>query len=372
MNILLVRLRLIGDVVFTTPAIRALRRQFPAAGLSYLVEPAAAAVVEPNTHLNEVIIAPGPGAPGRLVADARLARALRRHGFDVAIDFHGGPRAAWLTLASGARRRIGYDIPGRRWMYTDAVARARELRPRHSVVNQWDLLAPLGVAAPGRETDPTEMPEDRAAAASLEARMAERGLDPARDRIVIVHVSAGNPFRRWSEARFADLVVRLLQTDGTRRVVLTSGPSDAEAARRIGRRARADLVALGRPPGSVVDDLELGLAHLNALARRAALFIGGDSGPLHVAGTTEVPIVGLYGPTLPARSAPWRSDRLPAEAVEVADLDCRPCDQRRCVPGDFRCLGRIEAAGVAAAAERVLAAADVTARRAPGTKGASS
>jgi len=107
---------------------------------------------------------------------------------------------------------------------------------------------------------------------------------------------------------------------------------------------------------AVVDDIDLDLAELHALARRAALFVGGDSGPLHVAGTTDVPIVGLYGPTLPARSAPWRSAALTAEAVELADLSCRPCDQRRCAPGDFRCLTRLEAARVAAAAERALSA----------------
>ncbi len=87
---------------------------------------------------------------------------------------------------------------------------------------------------------------------------------------------------------------------------------------------------------------------------RASLYIGGDSGPLHVAATSRVPIVGLYGPTLPARSAPWRDPRLRAEAMEVHGLACRPCDQRVCEPGDFRCLTTISPEQVAAAAERIL------------------
>jgi ADP-heptose:LPS heptosyltransferase len=99
---------------------------------------------------------------------------------------------------------------------------------------------------------------------------------------------------------------------------------------------------------------EFSLAELRALFDRAALYIGGDSGPLHVAATTAVPIVGLYGPTLPARSAPWRASRWRSEAVEVSDLPCRPCDQRTCEPGDFRCLGRIEPQQVIDAAERLL------------------
>ena len=125
-KILLVRLRLIGDVVFTTPVIRALRRRYPHAHLDYLVEPAAAPIVTGNPHLNEVIVAPKPRGMARLAADVRLARSLRRARYDVVIDLHGGPRSGWLTWASGAPRRIGYDIKGRGWMYTQPRgARAR-------------------------------------------------------------------------------------------------------------------------------------------------------------------------------------------------------------------------------------------------------
>ena len=109
-----------------------------------------------------------------------------------------------------------------------------------------------------------------------------------------------------------------------------------------------------------MNGLELDLAELRAALDYAALFVGGDSGPLHIAGTTAVPIVGLYGPTLPARSAPWRPARFVTRSVEVQGLSCRPCDQRRCEPGDFRCLVSIQPALVAAAAESALAASRET------------
>jgi ADP-heptose:LPS heptosyltransferase len=80
---------------------------------------------------------------------------------------------------------------------------------------------------------------------------------------------------------------------------------------------------------------------------------------LHVAGTTATPVVGLFGPTLAERSMPWRDPRLPAEAVEPGALACRPCDQRHCVTGDFRCLTGISPAQVIDAAERLLARAAV-------------
>jgi ADP-heptose:LPS heptosyltransferase len=148
------------------------------------------------------------------------------------------------------------------------------------------------------------------------------------------------------------LVCRLASNDPKRRIILTSGPSDAEAAAAIARDARTRLAADER--AAIVECGEFNLAELRALIARAALYIGGDSGPLHIAGTTGVPVVGLYGPTLPIRSQPFRSAQFSSAAAEVMDLPCRPCDQRVCEPGDFRCLTGISAADVAALAERSL------------------
>ena len=138
MRTLLVRLRPIGDVVFTTPLIGALRRQYPLAHIAYVVEPESAPVVEGNPHINELIIVPRRHGLSRVKDDIATARRLARGRYDLAIDLHGGPRSAWLTWASRAPRRIGYTIAGRSWMYTDAVPRARQLTPRHSVVMRTD------------------------------------------------------------------------------------------------------------------------------------------------------------------------------------------------------------------------------------------
>ena len=351
MNILLVRLRLIGDVVFTTPAIRALRRHYPDARITYIVEEDAAAVVRHNPHLDEVIVAKSPRARGRLLSDLALIRRLRRERYDLAIDFHGGPRSSLLTWLSGAPIRIGYEVVGRSWMYTTKVPRPRVLRPRHSVVSQWDVLLPLGIAPPDPERDATEMPDDPAAGAAVSRRLAAAEIGPD-NPIVVVHVSAGNPFRRWPAASFVELVCRLAAKDAKRRIILTSGPSDADAAALIAREARATLEPARR--AAVVECGEFNLAELRALADRAAVYIGGDSGPMHIAGTTGVPVVGLYGPTLAVRSQPFRSAALVHAAAEVQGLACRPCDQRRCEPGDFRCLTGISAADVAALVERVI------------------
>jgi ADP-heptose:LPS heptosyltransferase len=191
LKILLVRLRQIGDVAFTTPAIRALRMRFPDAHLTYIVEPPAAPLVVLNPHLDDVIVAPRAG----LAAEIALIRRLRAARFDLAIDFHGGPRASLLTRLSGAPMRLGYEVLGRSWMYTRRVVRPRALRPRHSVENQWDLLAALAIAPPDPAMLPVEMPLDERARRSTGERLARAGVSD-HDALIVIHVSAGNPFRR--------------------------------------------------------------------------------------------------------------------------------------------------------------------------------
>jgi ADP-heptose:LPS heptosyltransferase len=195
------------------------------------------------------------------------------------------------------------------------------------------------------------MPEDPAASAAVARRLTSAGIGTGHP-LVVVHVSAGNPFRRWPAASFVELVCQLASKDPKRRIILTSGPSDAEAAAAVARDARARLTADER--AAIVECGEFDLPELRALIARASLYIGGDSGPLHIAGTTGVPVVGLYGPTLPIRSQPFRGAQFTSLAAEVADLPCRPCDQRVCEPGDFRCLTGISAEAVAALAERAL------------------
>lgn len=350
MNILLVRLRLIGDVVFTTPIVRALRRHYPDARLSYLVESPAAPVLRHNPHLTDLIVVPRSRGLRRVLDDLSVARDLRRSRFDLAIDLHGGPRAAWLTWASGAARRVGYALPGRSWLYTDAIMRAPDLSARHSVENQWDLLTALDIAAPNAVDDAVEMGTDAAAVTRVDARLGALGISSAH-ALIVLHVSAGNPFRRWPEPSFVALVTALVRRDPSRRVIITSGPSDADAAVRVATEARRQLGMLG---SAIPETGEFDLAELHALTARAAVYIGGDSGPAHVAATTRTPIVELLGPTLAGRSRPWRDPQWYAETVDAGDLPCRPCSQRRCAPGDFRCLTRITADQVVAAVERAL------------------
>jgi ADP-heptose:LPS heptosyltransferase len=354
-RILLVRLRPLGDVVFTTPLLGALRRHLPDAHLTYLIEPEAAPILESNADIDDLAIVPRSRGVSRVRDDLRIARRLARARFDVAVDLHGGPRSAWFTWASRAPMRIGYTIAGRTWVYTHPVTRARELTPRHSVLNQWDLLAPLGIPHGSPAADPVRMGVNAAADDRIANTLHDVGVGPAH-RLIVIHVSASNRFKRWPEESFVSLVVDLIRQDGSRRVFLTSGPSDTDGARRIASAARRQLGGLS----SALLDLgslgSLDIPELRALVTRAAVYIGGDSGPLHVAATTETPIVELLGPTLAERSHPWRDPRWFTEVLDAGPLPCRPCHQRVCAPGDFRCLTLIGPDRVRAAAERALQA----------------
>jgi ADP-heptose:LPS heptosyltransferase len=338
--------------VFTTPAIGALRRTFPRAHIAYVVEPAALPVVEHHPDLDDVIVAELPhGELARIRYDLSLARRLRSEGFDLAIDFHGGPRSALLTRASGAPTRIGYDLPGRGWCYTKRAPWTRSLvPPRHSVLNQWDLIALAGVPPASPINDPVRMVVDAGAVARVSARLHAAGVDQSAP-IIVAHVSAGNPFRRWPAASFATTVALLATEDPTRRIIITSGPSDDRAAGWVADEARRRA---GEAAHAIVRCGEFDLAELRALLDRAALYIGGDSGPLHIASTSPAPIVALFGPTLPERSMPWRDPAFGAAAVDAGPLPCRPCHQRHCVPGDYRCLTRISVEQVLEASRGLL------------------
>ena len=345
-------------MVFTTPAISALKRKFPDGRITYLVEAPAEPVVRHHPGIDNVIVVERPRGVARLRYDLALARRLRAERFDLVIDFHGGPRSGLLAWATGAPRRIGYDLPGRGWCYTTRVGWTRSLvPPRHSVVNQWALLEPLAVEPPDRARDAVSMPLDPGAVRRVDERLTAAGID--RDaRIIVLHVSAGNPFRRWPASSFASVAATLAAEDASRRIIVTSGPSESAAAEAVAEEARriaaASTSLRAGAASQIVRTGEFDLAELGALVDRAALYIGGDSGPLHVAATTRTPIVALFGPTLPERSMPWRDPSIGAIAVDAGDLPCRPCHQRHCVPGDFRCLTAISPTMVIKASNTLL------------------
>lgn len=318
-TILLLRLRRIGDIVMTTPSIRALRTSYPRAALIYLVEDPYRELVEGMPDLDEVIV-----LPRRLSVREFFSRmrSLRRRGpFDILIDFHGGPRAFWITLFSRARLKIGHRLKYKHVFYDVTLPRNSGAEGVHSVEDHFALVRAAGTQA-------AEIPRTRVAPPLLEeeARV-DRLLNtdlPGDRRIVVLHVGAGNRFRDWGSDNLKELIPRILELPRTA-VALIGGAQDSSTAR-----------FLTSPPSELVCDMtgRLNLREVRNLISRAALFVGPDSGPMHIASTTDTPIVAYFGPTLPAHFAPWKAR---ARLLESAQ-DCRPCRQRECLHGDIRCL----------------------------------
>lgn len=353
LTFLLVRPRLIGDVVLTTPIIRALRQRFPSARIVYVVEALAAPVVAANPHVSEVIVIRHRRGWRRWIEDVSLARRLRRERADVAVDLHGGSRSGWLTWATRAPVRVGYDVHGRRWNYTHHISRPRGYQPRHSVRNLWDLLAPVDpffAKGPDPESDPVEMPVGDDARTRVDKRLRGLGVKPT-DRVIIIHGAAGTEFRRWPAPSFAAVAAALAGDRADHKVLILGARPDAGIVETIAQNARA---VAGDAGSRIAVALDWPLDEVRAVMERGAIFIGGDSGPMHVASTTDIPIVVLFGPTTAATWAPWRPARASVVCIEPGPLSCRPCDQRVCEPGDFRCLRRLEPAEVIAAARRLL------------------
>ena len=324
-----------GDIILTTPAITALRRSLPKASLTYVVEAPFARLVEGHPDLDRVIVI----QPKLTTRDSlRLIRSLRRERFDAVIDFHGGPRTSLWTFLSGARLKVGYLIRRKGWPYDIAVPRKGDTGPIHSAENHLNLVRALGLhikEEPGLSL-PSARPEERA---RLDRIFAENKLKGT--KVVVLHIGAGNAFRDWGVERLTGLARRLAAIPGVR-VVLAGGESDlGRAEEMLGRGNLAALSLVG----------ELNLIELRELIARSALFVGPDSGPMHLAASTQTPIVAIFGPTLPAHFAPWRRKAI----ILQKDLDCRPCKQRECGTGDFRCLRTVSVDEVFEACQPFLA-----------------
>lgn len=312
-NVLFLRLRLLGDIVFTIPAVALFKERFPGVRLHYAVEERFAEIAGLIPGVDGVVTVPGRRGMRDLLA---FRRRLRELGVSTVIDLHSGPAAALLTLASGAAVRAGFRTPNRNWAYNRLVERFDPARPAHSVHNQARLLEAVGIVGAAPPPYPPLAPS---------AFVVSRRLAPLIDvrPKVVLHLGAGNRFRDWGEEHFADLA-RRLGSQGVAAVLVGGSPAEQQRAAR-----------LSRLPG--VHDLSgpLPVRELLALIASATAYVGADSGPLHLASLTATPLVALYGPNRTAVSGPWRRGKLAVVELEMA---CRPCSQRRCKYGTIPCM----------------------------------
>lgn len=301
-KLLVIRPDHIGDVLFTTPALHALRRAFPEAHITALVGPWAAPILTRNPDVDAVLTCPfpwfdrrpkpSPWQPYRLLLQE--ASHLRELGFDVALvlrfDHWWG---ALLVAQAGIPVRIGYATPETRLFLTDMLPYVPD---RHAVEHNLALIQTLA-ARWGREVAAVERrlrfpltPEEEAFA---EAFLARHGIAEA--RLVGLHPGAGDPQKLWPAERWAQVADRLAEVLDAQ-VLITGSPAERERTEAVARQMRSrPCIAAG----------ETSLGQAAALLRRCRLVVGADTGPMHLAVALGVPTVHLYGPFEPQLFGPW-------------------------------------------------------------------
>jgi ADP-heptose:LPS heptosyltransferase len=344
-RVLLVRLGAIGDVVRTLPAASALRGAYAGAHLAWRVGPASRSAVEGQPWVDEVLVFPRGEIEallrrGRLIAAAaalfRFVGMLRRRRFDLVIDFHAILKTGLLGWASGAPRRASYAMPfGREGAWLFANLRARIAPRRISRFERNRGL--LDFVARGAVPSARPFRLDRA----VRARMAEAlGAGPAP---VAIHpgTSAGTPHKRWSADGYA-AVARLLRDAVATPSIVLFGPDPRERALAEAIVAQADGAARLAP-------VTASLGELAALLALCGLYLGGDTGPMHVASLVGTPVVQILGPTDPVENRPYPGT--PSRTVREP-VACSPC-RRGCATAT--CLRLVTPDAVFAAARDLLA-----------------
>jgi predicted lipopolysaccharide heptosyltransferase III len=302
-KILLVQLKRLGDLILTTPAIAALRSQFPEARLTLVITQECAPLIPAIKGIYEIVIM------HRGLKDVGAFLRLARGGFDYCIDFTRNDRSALISLLSRARKRVvSYRIKRRskirRHFYTDFVE--HRMRDMHTIDYNLSLLEPLGIKGAG-STIQLDLPQ--AAREKAEELRRDTKID---NRFVIIHPGSARVEKFWASERWAE-VIEHVRTKYRFDCVLTGGSSQLEQAHLARIKSK-----LSRPDqgsiGSIVDlSGKTDLLTLAAFIAHAQLVVTVDSAPMHLAAATRTPAVVLFGPTNPFH---WRPRESPVVILQ--------------------------------------------------------
>jgi lipopolysaccharide heptosyltransferase I len=310
MRILIIKPSSLGDVVHALPAVNLIRRRFPDAHITWLINDSLASLFKKCPVIDELILFPRHDA-SRMPA---LLRRLRQMRFDTVIDLQGLLRSGILTWASGASRRIGLSFAreGSRLFYNEIIPVEQE----HAVERNLRVAAYFGC-----DTCSVEFP------LGLDGQISARPF-------IAINPSARWPTKLWGDERFGELVRRLPQE----RVVVTGSASEAVRLDRIAQGAR-NLAG------------KTDLSELAEIYRQCAVVITNDSGPMHLAAAVGTPVVAIFGPTDPALTGPYGSQHV----VLRAGVACSPCLKAVCKHRPrLECMTKITVEQVLAAAQRFL------------------
>jgi heptosyltransferase-2 len=335
----------VGDAIMALPALRAVRSHFSDAEISILARPYVADIYRDQQICDQLIPYDPRGDHAGLSGRERLAGELRSQKFDLALLLQNAFDAAWLAWRAGIPQRIGYARDGRSLLLTKAlpVPKLGEI-PAHEQFYYLELIRRVGwLDAPSGEKYISLK-----LAPGLKQQAGTRLLAAgARPKAVRVAIGAGASYgsaKCWPPEKFADTANRLVAQFDTD-VILFGTPAESAVSSAI-------VAGMHHPPIDLVG--KTSIADLPALLSQCHLFIGNDSGAMHVAAAVGLPVVAVFGPTDPNGTAPVT----PRCTVIQEKPYCSPCFLRRC-PTDHRCMTRITPDAVEAAARSWLASPEV-------------
>jgi heptosyltransferase III len=306
-NILVIKLRAVGDVLLSTIVTRNLRLAFPDARIDYLTEPPSVDVLRGNGFITSIQVHDRTRMTG-----LALVCHIRRQKYDLVIDLFGNPRTALITRCSGARYRVGYRFRGRTYAYNILA------EPRGALVHntQFNLDALDAIEIPIRDRN-IYFPLDAEDFAYVDdfLNKAKAG----NRQLVGVNTGGGWYTKRWGLDRFAELADRMIDEYGAT-IVLTWGPGQLPDVGTIQSHMKHKALI---PPATT-------LKQLGALLKRCAWIVSNDSGPMHIAAAVGTPVLGIYGPTRAQLQGPFGEKHV---TIAKQGLDCLGCNYTKCPIG---------------------------------------
>ena len=331
-NVLIIKLRYIGDVLLATLTVRAIKSARPDVRITMMVNRGTEDVLSWNPDLDEIVVLD----KGSLAAQWRLIAGLRRRRFDTVIDLTDGDRSAFLSWISGAPVRIGFNDE-HRWRgrsYTEVVQPVPGVR--HRIDRDLEALKPMSIQAGSKEPQLWLTPEEEKSADQLLDQLGVQRSQP----IVILQPGARYWFKAWPPERFAELADQLTAQYGCQ-VLIGGSHQDIDLAQQIRQMAKSSPIMMaGRTT----------IKQFVAIAKKSALFVGGDSGAMHMASAVGTPVVALFGPSNPRE---WGPRGAPVEVL-YKELDCRSCFHPTCIRGEENCMRLITVEEVMSASNRLM------------------
>lgn len=337
-RVLIVRTDRIGDVLLSTPVIRALRNAYPNAYIAMMVSPYAKDIIDGNPDLDEVIIYDKDGKHKSWQRTLKFASRLKKKRFDLALVLHPTNRVHLATFFAAISRRVGYDRK-MGFLLTDRIKHTKQLGQKHELEYNLDLLRYLDIQPKDKSL---YIPIKKESEEWTDELFKEVGVGKA-DKLLAIHPSASCPSKIWPAERFSKLADKLAEKYGFK-VLIISGPKDIVSAKVVSENMRHTAVYLGG---------RTSVSQLASILKRCRMFISNDSGPVHIASAVGTPVISIFGRNQkglsPRRWGPVGKE----DKVLHKEVGCIECLAHNCVKS-FACLKAITVDDVMNAADSVL------------------